>query len=61
MDNKAKFLKTYANTPVSFRNEIVVVVGDQSLTWNVAKVEIENDTRLGKKVLEKLFNMEIIK
>ena len=61
MDNKAKFLKIYANIPINFRNEIVIVIDGQPLTWNVAKVEIQNDTELGKKVFEKLVNMEIIK
>ena len=61
MNNKAKFLKIYANIPINFRNEIVIVIDNQPLTWNVAKVEIKNDTELGKKILEKLVNMEIIK
>jgi len=61
MDKKAKFLKIYANLPFSLRSEIVVVVDDEPLTWNAAKIEIENDTKIGRKILEKLVRLEILK
>lgn len=61
MDKKTKFLKTYANLPYSSRSEIVVVVDDEPLTWNAAKIEIENDTKIKRKILEKLVRLEILK
>lgn len=60
-DKKEKFLQIYANLPLRSREEIVVVVGDEPLTWNAAKLEIENDTEEGKKILEKLIKLEIVK
>ena len=45
MDKKAQFYKTYANIPLGLRNEIVVVVSDnEPLSWNAAKIEIDNNT-----------------
>ncbi|GAG34285.1 unnamed protein product [marine sediment metagenome] len=61
MDKKAKFLQTYANLPLALRKEIIVVVDEEPLTWNAAKIEIENDTQKGKEILEKLFRLKILK
>ena len=61
MDKKARFLQIYANLPLNQRNEIVVVIDDEPLTWNAVKIEIENDTPKGKEILEKLVKMEILK
>lgn len=61
MDKKEIFLKTYANLPLGLRNEIIVVIDDEPLTWNAAKIEIENDTEKSKEILKKLFKMEILK
>ncbi|PIU37191.1 hypothetical protein COS77_01510 [Candidatus Roizmanbacteria bacterium CG06_land_8_20_14_3_00_34_14] len=61
MANKERFLKIYANLPVNLRNEIIAVLPDVGpITWNVAYLEISNDTKLGKKILEKLSNFKII-
>jgi hypothetical protein len=54
MDYKAKFLKIYANLPLSARNEIVVVIDNEPLTWNAARIEIDNDTEKGKRILAEL-------
>lgn len=60
MDYKSKFLKIYANIPLNLRNEIVVVIDNQPLSWNAAKIEIENDSPIGKQIIEKLVNMGIM-
>ena len=61
MDRKAQFLKIFANLPLGSREEIVVVVNNQPLTWNVANLEIKNDTPTGKEILEMLVEMKILK
>lgn len=61
MTYKERFMKIYANLPVNLRNEIIAVMSDVGpLTWNVAYLEIENDTKLGKQILEKLAGLKII-
>ena len=61
MDKKAKFLQTYANLPLAFRKEITVVIDEEPLTWNAAKIEIDNNTKKGKEILEKLFRLKILR
>lgn len=60
MDLRAKFLRVYANLPLNQRNEIVVVIDDEPMTWNAVRVEIENDTEKGKEILKKLVDLQII-
>lgn len=60
-DKKIRFIKTFSNLPINIRNEIVYVFPDKGpITWNVAYLEISNDTSLGKEILNKLDSLEII-
>lgn len=60
-DKKIRFIKTFSNLPLNVRNEIVYVFLDKGpITWNVAYLEISNDTSLGKEILNKLDSLEII-
>lgn len=61
MDKKSQFLKIYANLPLGSRDEIVVVIDNEPLTWNAAKLEIENDTKKGDEILEMLDKLQILK
>lgn len=58
---KDKFFKIYANLPPNLRVEIVAVVEGNPYTWNAVRLEIENDSELGKKILENLIKTGIIK
>ncbi|KKP78439.1 MAG: hypothetical protein A2271_05075 [Candidatus Moranbacteria bacterium RIFOXYA12_FULL_35_19] len=59
--DKARFLKVYANLPINLRNEVILVLENYGpITWNVAFVEIDNNTQLGKIILEKLINLKIV-
>src|SRR5260221_5659424 len=40
MDRNSQFLRIYANLPLNQRNEIIVVLDDEELTWNAAKTTI---------------------
>ena len=55
-----KFMKAYSNLPIALRREIIAVIDEQPITWNVAYLEIKNNTALGKKILQKLLELEII-
>jgi len=59
-DKRIKFLKVYANLPKTAREEIVVVVDDEPYTWQSAKLEVEQKTLLGDKILEILTKLKIL-
>lgn len=61
LTSKTKFLQVYANLPLNQRGEIIVVIDDEPLTWNAARIEVENETEKGKEILEKLVKMGILK
>lgn len=62
MDRKQQFLKIYSSLPLGIRKEIIAVLDEPvgPVTWEVAYIEIENDTSLGQQILDKLVNLEII-
>lgn len=60
-ENREKFLKIYANLPLGVRQEIILVLEDRgTITWDVAFIEVDNNTPLSKIILEKLEKLEII-
>lgn len=61
LGKRERFLKVYANLPISVRQEIILVLDDnQPITWNVAFIEVNADTEVSKVILEKLQKLEII-
>ena len=58
--SKEKFLKVYANLPEPEREQIIAVVDNKTYSWNVAYMEITNDTPLGKKILKKIESIGIL-
>jgi len=58
---KEQFFKVYSNLPINLREEIVLVLPERGpITWNVAYLEINNDTELGKEILKRLMELKII-
>jgi len=58
---KEKFLKIYADLPLGLRDEIILVLPEHGpITWNVAFLEVEQDTALSAEILKKLNELEII-
>lgn len=60
MTQKENFLKIYANIPLNVREEIILVVENEPITWKIAKMEVDNDTKLAKEILNKLEALKII-
>lgn len=58
--SKEQFLKIYANLPEPEREQIIAVIDGKTYSWNVAYNEIINDTSLGKKILKKMEELELI-
>lgn len=58
---KQQFYKVFANLPINLREEVILVIsGKGPITWQVAYLEVDNDTELGQIVLEKLSDLKII-
>lgn len=58
--SKEKFLKVYANLPETERNQIIAIVDNKPYSWNIAYHEIIKDTELGKKILKKIEELELL-
>lgn len=56
----SRFLNVYANLPPRLKNQIVVVVDDEPMTWNAVYLELKEESEIGKKALKALIEMEII-
>lgn len=48
---RSRFFKTYANVPLTLRNEIIAVVGDEPFSWAAANIEIKGKTKKGDEIL----------
>lgn len=60
MEVRERFLEIYANLPLGLRKEIILVLDKEPITWQVAYVEVSNNTKKSKKILEKLKELKII-
>lgn len=58
---KLQFYKVFANLPINLREEVILVIsGKGPITWQVAFLEVDNNTELGSIILEKLSDLKII-
>ena len=55
-----RFMKVYSNLPINLRKEVVIVIDKEPISWDVARNEVEQNTKLGKKILKKLIELKII-
>ena len=61
LHGKEKFLHIYGNVPLGVRQEIILVLEDgRPITWDVAFIEVKENTELSKHILEKLEKLRII-
>lgn len=60
MNLKERFLKIYSNIPLSLRKETILVLDNEPLTWNVAYIEVFNNTPKSREILQKLEELKII-
>lgn len=59
--SREKFLRAYSNLPINTRREIILVLEEKGpITWEVAYLEIRNNTEIGEKILEKLEKLNLI-
>ena len=48
---RSKFSKTFANVPLSLRNEIVAVIDNEAISWSAVNVEVVEKTKKGDKII----------
>ena len=58
--NKEKFLEAYTNLPETEKNQIIVIIDDEGLSWDDAYKTIMENSELGEKILKKLEAMGIL-
>ena len=59
--NRDAFFRFYANLPIGVRREVVLDLPERGpITWEVAYREINEDTELGKSILQKLIELKFI-
>lgn len=65
---RERFLRAYANLPLNTRREIILILEEeerdvvmkQPITWEVAYLEVKNNTPKSEKILKKLEELKII-
>lgn len=60
MTLKDRFYKIYGNLPLITREEIILVINGEGISWKVAKLYIDQDSPLAKEILEKLAELSVI-
>lgn len=60
MGKRERFLKIYANLPINLREEVVLVIREQPISWRIAYIEVFSNTKFGLEVLDKLNELKII-
>lgn len=51
---RSRFFKAYASVPLTLRDEIVAVVGNEPLSWAAANIEVKGKTKKGDEILNLL-------
>lgn len=59
-DPISKFNIIYANLPMKERAQIVVVMNNQPISWEMVHREINNKTKLGEEILKALIKLKIL-
>ena len=57
---RERFLKTYANIPLNLREDVILVIDEQPISWKVAFLEVKANTGNSAKILESLERLELI-
>ena len=55
-----KIWQTQDRDFINLRDEVIIVVDSEPISWKVAKLEIDHETKLGDEILKKLETLSII-
>jgi len=66
-EKKKRFLMVYQNLPINERKNTILVLEDKKakpekkpVSWDIAYIEIDQETELGEMILDKLIKLELI-
>ncbi len=68
-EDKTRFMKVYQNLPLNERKNTIIVLEDAKsenkvkkdpVSWDIAFIEIEQETKIGEIILDKLIKMNLI-
>ena len=68
-EDKTRFMKVYQNLPLNERKNTIIVLEDAKsenkvkkdpVSWDIAFIEIEQETKIGEIMLDKLIKMNLI-
>jgi len=66
-ENKARFMRVYQNLPLNERRNTIAIIEQEGKTpertpisWDIAYVEIYQETEVGEGILNKLIKLELI-
>jgi len=58
---RERFLKTYANTPINLRGEIILVLDKWGpVSWNAAYIEVDKKSEISETILKELAALNLI-
>ncbi len=58
---RESFLKTYANTPINLRGDIILVLDKLGpVSWNAAYIEVEKKSEISETILKELKALDLI-
>ena len=58
---RESFLKTYANTPINLRGDIILVLENIGpVSWNAAYLEVEKKSEISETILKELKSLDLI-
>ena len=64
---KARFLGVYQNLPLNERRNTILILedgkekpGKKPISWDIAYLEIDQETEIGTKILNKLIELNLI-
>ena len=67
VEKKKRFLRVYQNLPLNERKNTILILEDKKakpekkpLSWDIVYLEIDQETKLGEKILDKLIKLDLI-
>ena len=66
-EEKARFLRVYQNLPLNERRNTILVLEEKGkspdkkpVSWDIAYIEISEETKIGETILNKLIKLNLI-